>query len=647
MPNRLALFVVICISSLCPGWGGTWVAYNDSLRQPGDLTAANVTGWTIHNNDRAHFTGRLIDFMTGSDAGMPTVTFTMGGAGLSVSGGGAGGNPAPGTDAHDVFGGIVDFGPDAVYYGSAGWWVEIELSGLDPANTYTFVGTAIRSSNYPDRVSLFTILDAVTFVNNSSEGVVQKKGAITKLLAGDNSITGYVVRWDEIVPSAEGTFKVRAEATADSGDRAYPFGGFMLAEAGRAGNRPPDVDAGDYPALTWPVHTVQLNPIACDDDPCGLGMLTYEWSQVSGPGAVTFNPTGDIADPVAIFSEPGDYELMVQVWDELLQEARSTVTITLIEPLLGDFNGDNKVNWEDLAIFTAQWLDPSGSPADLNIVNGVNYADFAIMAENWRIGEGATLVINELLARNDLTNPDPQGEYEDWIELYNAGEEAIDVGGMHLTDDSSEPAKWRFPADNPSATTIPPRGFLLIWADNDLADAGLHAGFELNAGGDEVALFDTDGVTLLDRVSFDRQTPDVSSGREPDAATSWVTLVPTPAASNNGAFLAVRDHHHHCNSGRHYPLYHRRQHADGVARKHLPQAAPHPHDDHAAGGGVQAGLEINQCGHPHVFLPGRRDPTGHQCGDRGAGDAAGVSDLVGLGHRRLPSGSRRRGTKWQ
>ncbi len=504
------------------------------------MTAENVTGWTIHNNDRTHYTGRLTDFLTGSEAGMPTVTFTMGGAGLNVSGGGAGGNPAPGTDAYDIFNGIIDFGPDIVYYGSAGWWVEIEFSGLDPANTYTFIGTAIRSRDYPQRVSLFTLLDAATFVNNSSAGVVEKKGAITKLLAGDNSITGYVVRWDDIVPSAEGTFKVRAEATADSdGGRAYPFGGFLLEEAGRAGNRPPEVDAGDYPALMWPLHTVRLNPIAYDDDPCDLGILTYEWSQVSGPGVVTFTPGSDIADPVAVFSAPGEYELMVRVWDELSQEAGSTVTITIIEPLLGDFNGDNKVNWEDLAIFTSQWLDPSGSPADLNIVNGVNYADFALMAENWRIGEGATLVINEVLARNDLTVADPQGEYEDWIELYNAGEEAVDVGGMHLTDDPSFPTKWRFPLDNPSATTIPPGGFLVVWADNDLADAGLHAGFELDAGGDEVALFDSDGATLLDCVSFDRQTPDVSSGREPDAAASWVTLVPTPAGSNNGAFLAV------------------------------------------------------------------------------------------------------------
>jgi hypothetical protein len=53
------------------------------------------------------------------------------------------------------------------------------------------------------------------------------------MLAGDNRITGYVVRWDEIVPAGDGSFKVRSEATptSDAG-KAYPIGGFMLEGGG-------------------------------------------------------------------------------------------------------------------------------------------------------------------------------------------------------------------------------------------------------------------------------------------------------------------------------------------------------------------------------------------------------------------------------
>jgi len=540
--KTLAFFVVIFFIGPAAGTvRAEWVAYNDNLREPGDSTAANVTGWTIHNNDRTHSTGRLKNFETGSEAGMPTVTFTMGNAGLSVSGGGAGGNPAPGTEAYQIFNNIIDFGPNNIYYGSQGWWMEIEFTGLDPAKTYTFVGTAIRSTNYPDRITLVTISDAVDYVNNSSDGIVERSEDYSKFLAGNNSITGYVMRWDEIVPSADGSFTIRAEAAPESeGGRAYPLAGFMLEEIGIAGNRPPDVDAGDYDSLTWPNNILQLSPDIEDDDPCDLGILTIKWSKISGPGTVTFEPGDDIADPIAVFSEPGDYVLQLQVWDEVPQLQSSSVNIVIIEPILGDLDGNNKVNWDDLVLFAAQWLGPVRSPADLNARDGVNTVDFAILAENWLEGEGAVLVINELLARNDLGITDPQGENDDWIEIYNAGEENINVGGMYLTDDLSEPTRWRIPNDNSSATTISPGGFLLIWADNDTAGAGLHANFELDAdAGEQIALFDTDGITLLDSITFSGQTPDVSFGRDPDATSNWVTLDPTPGASNNGSYLAV------------------------------------------------------------------------------------------------------------
>jgi hypothetical protein len=540
--KNLAFFVLILIINLAAGTGrAEWIAYNDCLREAGDSTAANVTGWTIHNNDRTHSTGRLKNFETGSDAGMPTVTFTMGSAGLSVSSGNAGGNPAPGTEAYEIFNNIVDFGPNNIYYGSQGWWVEIEFTGLDPSKTYTFVGTAIRTRNYPDRITLVTISDAVGYVNNSSDGIVERTENQSKFLAGNNSITGYVVRWDDIMPSAGGSFKIRVEAAPESSEgRAYPLAGFMLEEIGKAGNRPPDVDAGDYDSLTWPNNILQLSPVIEDDDPCDVGILTIKWSKLSGPGTVTFDPSDDIADPCAIFSEPGNYVLQLQVWDEVPQLGSASVTITMIEPILGDLDGNNKVNWRDLVLFGAQWLGPVRSPADLNARDGVNMDDFAILANNWLQGEGAVLVINELLARNDFGITDPQGQRDDWIEIYNSGEEAVNIGGMYLTDDLSEPTKWRIPNGNPSATTISPGGYLLIWADNDITDAGLHANFQLDSeAGDEIGLFDTDCITLLDSIAFGRQTPDVSYGRDPDATNNWATLNPTPGSSNNGSYLAV------------------------------------------------------------------------------------------------------------
>jgi hypothetical protein len=156
----------------------------------------------------------------------------MGPQGLQTSSS-AGANPAPGTDAYEIFNNIVDLSGYLVYYGSSGWWQEIEFTDLDPTSVYSFVTTAIRANNYTDRKSLFTIMGHTGAVNNSSDGVVLKTDNTTQLLAGDNSITGYVVRWDSIIPAVDGSFKVRAEATVDSDQgKAYPFGGFMLEGGG-------------------------------------------------------------------------------------------------------------------------------------------------------------------------------------------------------------------------------------------------------------------------------------------------------------------------------------------------------------------------------------------------------------------------------
>jgi len=143
--RKLILLVVFvaCLTGQGANAEVAWTAYNDSYG--GGSTAANVTDWTIHNYDQSHNFGKLKDFATGSDVGMPHVCFTMGIQGLRVSTS-AGGNPAAGTDAYEIFNNIVDLSGYLVYYGGAGWWVEIEFTGLNPTRVYSFVGTSIRYS---------------------------------------------------------------------------------------------------------------------------------------------------------------------------------------------------------------------------------------------------------------------------------------------------------------------------------------------------------------------------------------------------------------------------------------------------------------------------------------------------------------------
>jgi len=209
---------------------------------------------------------------------------------------------------------------------------------------------------------------------------------------------------------------------------------------------------------------------------------------------------------------------------------------------LGDLNGDCYVDLLDIQIFAEQWLEPSEPSlepnfADFDGIDGVNMSDFALLTENWLLA-GHPLVINELMASNSSTFPDPQNEYDDWIEIYNSGKYTIDIGGMYLTDNLSDPTKWRIHSDTRGAMTIPAGGYRLIWADGDTSDAGLHADFKLDANGEEIALFDTDGKTLIDSFSFPDQVTDISFGRYPDADANIRFLSsPTPEAENSSAYL--------------------------------------------------------------------------------------------------------------
>jgi len=86
----------------------------------------------------------------------------------------------------------------------------------------------------------------------------------------------------------------------------------------------------------------------------------------------------------------------------------------------GDLNGNCEVDMEDLQILAEQWLAPPDSPADLSGDDNVNMTDLALLAEEW-CHNGVSLAINEFMASNNSDSGihDPQGEFDDWIEIYN------------------------------------------------------------------------------------------------------------------------------------------------------------------------------------------------------------------------------------
>ena len=145
---------------------------------------------------------------------------------------------------------------------------------------------------------------------------------------------------------------------------------------------------------------------------------------------------------------------------------------------------------------------------------------------------GPSVVINELMADNDNIIADPQGDYDDWLELHNLTDSPVMLTGMYLSDKEDEPTKWQFPEN----TEIPANGYLIVWLDEDLDDSeGLHADFKLSKGGEAVLLVDTDanGNQVLDSITFGEQETDVAFGRLPDGTGEFQVVAATPGAENS------------------------------------------------------------------------------------------------------------------
>ena len=83
---------------------------------------------------------------------------------------------------------------------------------------------------------------------------------------------------------------------------------------------------------------------------------------------------------------------------------------------------------------------------------------------------------------------------------------------------------------------LAPGGYALIWADDDTEQGPFHAGFKLSRSGEDVGLFDSDGQTLIDSLSFGPQQEDVSYGRSIDGGGLWQFLEsPSPGTANSTA----------------------------------------------------------------------------------------------------------------
>ena len=153
-------------------------------------------------------------------------------------------------------------------------------------------------------------------------------------------------------------------------------------------------------------------------------------------------------------------------------------------------------------------------------------------------------IITEFMATGNTVLADENGEYLDWLEIYNPASTPVSLNGWYLTDKISKLTKWKFPD-----VSLDKGAYMIVWAtEKDRAIAGkqLHTNFKLDAEGEYLALVKPDGVTVVSEYNptFPVQTSGVSYGVAMGTTDTLVSptspcraLVPTSAPLPTGWLL--------------------------------------------------------------------------------------------------------------
>jgi hypothetical protein len=164
-------------------------------------------------------------------------------------------------------------------------------------------------------------------------------------------------------------------------------------------------------------------------------------------------------------------------------------------------------------------------------------------------GFAQSFVITEFMAANASGERDEDGEFSDWIEIYNPDLQAASLLGWYLTGSTQNLGQWRFPD-----LTVPGGGYALVFASGkDRRDptGNLHTNFKLDRSGEYLALVRPDGSTVASEFApvYPPQATDVSYGRMMTMRTNqWVSrfaagrfLVPTNNQLGQNWFQPVFD----------------------------------------------------------------------------------------------------------
>ncbi len=253
----------------------------------------------------------------------------------------------------------------------------------------------------------------------------------------------------------------------------------------------------------------------------------------------------DLADPEAMYQIPSTYpdSVTVQPGDFIVfyaNKGEASSVMNLNFKLSGD--GEQIGLWNPESVFmdsltyAVQYADTSYGRYHNGTENWYFMSDYTPGESNVNPNIGPSdvvLFINEFMASNDNAVPGPQGDFPDWIEIYNAGEEAVMLGGYFMSDDIADPeAMYQIPDMYPDSVTVEPGGFILFYANKGEATSVLNLNFKLSGDGESIGFWNPEQV-FVDSITYGPQIADTSYGRFTDGTNNWFMMPDyTPGESN-------------------------------------------------------------------------------------------------------------------
>ena len=142
------------------------------------------------------------------------------------------------------------------------------------------------------------------------------------------------------------------------------------------------------------------------------------------------------------------------------------------------------------------------------------------------------VVINEVCTNNFSVVCDENGNYSDYVELYNPAVVPVSLTGYSLSDSRDDLVKCTL-----DSVLIPPKGRILVWLDGSQGTAAGHASFKLSSKGESLYLSNRSGI-ITDSVDVPELSYNTVYARTEDGGSQWGRLTPT-ADENNGKAVPV------------------------------------------------------------------------------------------------------------